>query len=177
MRGSDMHATVEIDLRQAIEGTELAADIPGQGTVRVRIPKGADTGSTLRVPGKGAPGRGGGPPGDLVIETVIRPHPFLRRDGLDLHLMLPITIDEAYNGASVDVPTFDGTVALKIPPRSQNHAKLRLRGKGVPKKDTRGDMIVELDVRMPDAADDAFAEAMRKASGLYSKPVRAELSL
>ena len=177
MRGSDMHATVEIDLRQAIEGTELAADIPGQGTVRVRIPKGADTGSTLRVPGKGAPGRGGGPAGDLVIETVIRPHPFLRRDGLDLYLTLPVTIDEAYNGASVDVPTFDGTVALKIPPRSQNHGKLRLRGKGVPKKDTRGDMIVELDVRMPDAADDAFAEVMRKASGLYSKPVRAELTL
>jgi curved DNA-binding protein len=110
MRGGDLHASVEIDLRQAIEGTELSADLPGHGNVRVRIPKGADTGSLLRVPGKGSPGHNGGPAGDLVIETVIRPHPHLRREGLDLYLELPITLNEAYNGASVDVPTFDGPV-------------------------------------------------------------------
>lgn len=176
-RGSDLHATVAIDLRQAVEGSEFSADIPGQGNVRVRIPKGADTGSTMRVPGKGSPGAGGGPPGDLIIETEVRPHPFLRREGLDLHLSLPVTLDEAYNGGSIDVPTFEGTVALKIPPRSQNHAKLRLRGKGIPKKDTRGDMIVELDVRMPDKADDKLAEALREATKLYSKPVREEIRL
>jgi len=176
-RGGDMQASVEIDLRQAIEGTELAADLPGHGTVRVRIPKGADTGSLLRVPGKGSPGRNGGPPGDLVIETVLRPHPFLRREGLDLHLDLPITVSEAYNGASVDVPTFEGPVVLKIPPRTQQRAKLRLRGKGVPKKDGRGDMIISLDVRMPDKADDVLAEALRAADAAYSKPVRAEVTL
>ncbi|MDX2086815.1 MAG: DnaJ C-terminal domain-containing protein [Kofleriaceae bacterium] len=176
-RGGDMTAQVEIDLRQAIEGTELAADLPGHGTVRVRIPKGADTGSVLRVPGKGSPGRNGGPPGDLLIETVLRPHRFLRRDGLDLYLTLPVTLDEAYNGASVDVPTFEGSVVLKIPPRSQQGAKLRLRGKGVPKKDGRGDMIVELDVRMPDRADEALAAALRAAKTAYSAPVREGLSL
>jgi curved DNA-binding protein len=177
MRGGDMTAQVEIDLRQAIEGTELVADLPGHGTVRVRIPKGADTGSVLRVPGKGSPGRSGGPPGDLLIETVLRPHKFLRREGLDLHLTLPVTIDEAYNGASVDVPTFDGSVVLKIPPRSQQGAKLRLRGKGVPKKTERGDMIVELDVRVPDRADEALAAALRAAKSAYSTPVREGLSL
>ena len=72
------------DLRQAVEGSEFAAEIPGQGTVRVRIPKGADSGSTMRVPAKGSPGINGGPPGDLVIETEVRPHPHLRREGLDL---------------------------------------------------------------------------------------------
>jgi curved DNA-binding protein len=172
MRGGDVEAEVEIDLRQAIEGTELNADLPGHGNVRVRIPKGADTGSVLRVPGKGAPGRNGGPPGDLLITTVLRPHPLLRRDGLDLYLSLPVTIDEAYNGASVDVPTFEGPVVLKIPPRSQQRAKLRLRGKGVPREDERGDMIIELDVRMPDRADDALAAALRDASAAYSHPVR-----
>ncbi len=176
-RGADLHAAVEIDLRQAVEGAEFAADIPGQGAVRVRIPKGADTGSTLRVPGKGAPGRNGGPPGDLFLETAVRPHPFLRRDNLDLLLTLPVALDEAYNGASIDVPTFDGPVVLKIPPGSQNHAKLRLRGKGISRRDTRGDLIVELDVRMPDKVSPELAEALRKARDDYSKPVREELTL
>lgn len=176
-RGGDLHATVQIELRQAIEGAEFTADIPGQGAVRVRIPKGADTGSTMRVAGKGSPGINGGPPGDLVIETEVRPHPHLRRDRLDLYLTLPVTLDEAYNGGSVDVPTFEGTVALKIPPRSQNHTRLRLRGKGVPKKDTRGDLIVELDVRLPDQADEAFAASVQASRDLYTRPVREGVTL
>ncbi|HTR54680.1 MAG TPA: DnaJ C-terminal domain-containing protein [Kofleriaceae bacterium] len=176
-RGADLYASIEIDQRQAFEGTELAADLPGHGNVRVRVPKGADTGDTLRVPGKGAPGRGGGPPGDLVIETIVRPHPRVRRDGLDLYLTVPVTLDEAYGGASIEVPTFEGPVVLKIPPRTQQHAKLRLRGKGVARKDERGDLLVELDVRMPDKADDALAEALRASDRLYSKPVREGFTL
>ncbi len=176
-RGQDQTATVQIELRQAIEGAEMTADLPGHGSVRIRIPKGADTGSTLRVPGKGAPGSGGGPAGDLIIETVVAPHPLLRREGLDLHYALPVTLAEAYTGASIEVPTFEGVVMLKVPPRSQNHAKLRLRGKGVPKKDQRGDMIVELDVRMPDVADEALAEALRAATAAYSAPVREAVTL
>ncbi|HEX3761709.1 MAG TPA: J domain-containing protein [Kofleriaceae bacterium] len=176
-RGQDIHATFQMDLRQAVEGAEVSIDVPEQGTVRVRIPPGAETGSVIRLPGKGAPGPRGGPPGDLVIETEVRPHPLIRRDGLDLYLTLPVTLDEAYNGASVDVPTFEGTVVLKIPPRSQNHARLRLRGKGIERKSTRGDLFVELDIRMPDRADDALAEALRAASALYSRPVREELTL
>jgi DnaJ-class molecular chaperone len=107
----------------------------------------------------------------------VRPHPFLRRDNLDLHLTLPITLDEAYNGASIELPTFDGPVVLKIPPGSQNHAKLRLRGKGITRKDLRGDMIVELDVRMPDKPDPELAAALRKARDDYGQPVRQELTL
>jgi len=176
-RGQDLHATVQMELRDAIAGAEVSLEIPGQGTVRVRIPPGADTGSTIRIPGKGGPGPGGGPPGDLVIETEVRPHPHLRREGLDLYLTLPVTLDEAYSGASIDVPTFEGKVVLKVPPRSQNGAKLRLRGKGVARRDTRGDLFVELDVRMPDKADDALAEALRAAAHTYSAPVREELKL
>jgi curved DNA-binding protein len=176
-RGHDLHATVEMELRDALAGAEVSLEIPEQGTVRVRIPPGADTGSTIRIPGKGAPGAGGGPPGDLVIETAVRPHPHLRREGQDLYLVLPVTLDEAYNGASIDVPTFEGTVVLKVPPRSQRGAKLRLRGKGVARKETRGDFIVELDVRMPDKADPALADALRASSTAYSTPVRQELKL
>jgi curved DNA-binding protein len=176
-RGHDLHATVQMSLRQAIEGSEMAADIPGHGTVRVRIPPGADSGDTIRVPGKGSPGGRGGAPGDLVIECVVEPHPFVRREGLDLYMTLPVTLDEAYNGASVDVPTFEGPVVVKIPPRSQNHAKLRVKGKGIPRKDTRGNLIVELDVRMPDKADTALADSLRAARSAYSAPVRQELKL
>lgn len=177
MRGADLYASIEIDLRQALEGTELAADLPEHGTVRVRIPRGADTGDTLRVPGKGAPGRHGGPPGDLVIETIVRPHPLVRREGLDLFLSVPVTVNEAYNGASIDVPTFDGAVVVKLPPRTQQQAKLRLRSKGVARKDERGDMFVELDVRLPDVKDESFADAVRTSDRLYSKPVREGLAL
>lgn len=176
-RGQDIHAVFQMDLRQAVEGAEVSIDVPEQGTVRVRIPPGADTGSVIRLPGRGSPGPRGGPPGDLVIETEVRPHPVLRRDGLDLHLTLPVTLDEAYNGASVEVPTFEGAVVLKIPPRSQNHARLRLRGKGIERKGTRGDLLVELDVRMPDQPDDALAAALRASAGAYAKPVREGLTL
>jgi curved DNA-binding protein len=176
-RGRELHATVEMELRDALAGAEVSLEIPEQGTVRVRIPPGADNGSTIRIPGKGSPGAGGGPPGDLVIEIAVRPHPHLRREGLDLHLVLPVTLDEAYNGASIDVPTFEGTVVLKVPPRSQRGAKLRLRGKGVTRKEARGDLIVELDVRMPDKADPALADALRASSTAYSAPVRQELKL
>ncbi|HVK77188.1 MAG TPA: J domain-containing protein [Kofleriaceae bacterium] len=176
-RGADLHGVVDMDLRQAVEGGEVGFDVPGQGPVRVRIPPGADTGSVIRIPGKGAPGARGGPPGDLVIETVVRPHPRLRRDGLDLHLTVPVTLDEAYNGATVEVPTFDGPVLVKVPPRSQTGTRLRLRGKGVKRKDQRGDLLVDLEVRMPDQADERLAEALRASRDAYSKPVRQELTL
>jgi len=173
----DLHATVQMDLRQAIHGAEVSLEIPGQGTVRVRIPPGADNGSIIRIAGKGAAGARGGPPGDLVIETEVLPHPRLRRDGLDLYLTVPVTLDEAYNGGSVEVPTFDGPVLLKIPARSQAGAKLRLRGKGIQRKDVRGDLFAVLDVRMPDRVDEPLAEALRASAAAYSEPVRKELKL
>lgn len=176
-RGRDLHASVDIDLRQAIEGTELTADLPDHGTVRVRIPRGADTGDTLRVRGKGTAGQNGAPDGDLVLETIVRPHPLVQRDGLDLRMTVPVTLNEAYNGASIQVPTFDGTVLLKIPSRTQQHSTLRLRGKGVERKDQRGDMLIDVDVRMPDIADATFGEALRASDKLYTTPVREGLTL
>lgn len=176
-RAPDLHATVQMELRDVIHGAEVSLEIPGQGTVRVRIPSGADNGSIIRLAGKGAPGARGGPPGDLVIETEVLPHPRVRRDGLDLYLTVPVTLDEAYNGGSVEVPTFDGPVILKVPARSQTGAKLRLRGKGIQRKDARGDLFAVLDVRMPDQVDEALATALRASGSAYSEPVRKELRL
>lgn len=143
----------------------------------VRIPPGAADGSTMRLRGKGRPGVGGGRAGDLVIETKVAPHPRVRRDGLDLTMRVPVTIEEAYLGAEIEVPTFDGDVTLRIPPGSQNGAKLRMRGKGVSRGDARGDFYVELEVRMPPGGDAALAKALRGTSRAYAEPVRADLSL
>ena len=151
--------------------------IEGREPVKVRIPPGADDGSELRVRGKGTPGSGGGPPGDLIIVTRVRPHPHFRRSGNDLHLRLPVTVDEAYLGASIDVPTPAGPVQMKVPPHSQSGARLRLRGKGVTHGKDTGDLYVEIDVRIPDKEDAGFAEHVRAARGLYTRPVREGIQL
>jgi molecular chaperone DnaJ len=151
--------------------------VASEEMITVRIPPGAEDGSQLVVPRRGAPGPGGGPPGDLVIRTRVRPHPHFRREGLDLFLRLPVTFEEAYNGATIGVPTPDGTVQMKVPPRSQSGAKLRIRGKGVTRKGARGDLYVELDVRVPDREDARFSEALREAGPLYSRPVREDIRL
>ena len=151
--------------------------LPDQQRVRVRIPPGADNGTRLTVQGRGAPGFGAGPPGDLIIETRVKAHPFFRREGLDLFLSLPVTLEEAYEGAKVSVVTPDGSVSLKIPPLSQNGTRLRLRGKGAQRGDQRGDLYVDLALRLPDVQDPELAEAARKASKLYARPVREGVQL
>lgn len=201
-RGANLRAVVELDLSDALRGAELTAQVPveepcpkcqggapscpvchGSGTVvlerpvTVRIPKGTDDGNVLTVKGLGAPGPNGGEPGDLLIEARVRPHPHFERDGLDLKLKLPVTLDEAVNGGTVSVPTPHGPVKLKIPKGSQNGATLRLREKGVTRKDRTGDLFVELAVRLPDQPDEAFAAAARNASKGYLRPLREDLRL
>lgn len=148
-------------------------------SVTVRIPKGAGDGTKLRVAGRGSQGPAG--PGDLVIETRIRPHAYFKRDGLDLHLRLPVTIEEAIHGTQVEVPDAAGTVKLRVPPGSQQGAKLRLKGRGVTRGAQTGHLYVEIDVRMPDAAGELDAEALAAAlkalNQAYTKPVRADVSL
>jgi DnaJ-class molecular chaperone len=174
-KGHDVRGTVELEFEQAIRGAEVQLQIStdtGPKTVTARIPPGADTGSTLRLPGQGGPGIAGGPAGDVVIETVVRPHRLIRRDGLDLHLPVPVTVAEAYDGASIEVPTFDGPVTVKVPPGSQQGQKLRLRGKGVKRGKDRGDLYVQLEVKLPEGGDAEVSEALRRAEAGYRAPVR-----
>ena len=111
------------------------------------------------------------------INLHIEPHPYFTRDGLDLTLKLPITFREAYSGATVSVPTPTGTVQLKVPARAQNGSKLRLRGKGVTRGQNSGDMYVELQVRVPDSADETLASSLSDSDKLYTKPLREEIRL
>lgn len=181
--GPDLAATVELDLASALRGTEVALSMPTgtpgdeAQTLRVRIPAGADDGDELRVRGKGAPGINGGAPGDLVIRTRVRPHDFFERHGLDLQLRLPITIGEAVRGGPVSVPTPSGPVQLKIPPRSQQGRKLRLKGKGVARGKDTGDLYVVLDVRLPEGDDPALANLLAETDRFYAANVREGVAL
>lgn len=183
MRGFDVRAPVELDLPTAIRGARIEVGVPGAGGEpggrrhKIRIPPGADDGDTLRIEGKGGPGRGGGPPGDLIIEIAVRPHPRVRRDGRDLHLTVPVTLAEAYAGATIEVPTFDGPVAVKVPPGSQPASKLRLRGKGIERSGRRGDFYVELQLELPPAGDRELEAALERAASLYARPIRQEVKL
>src|SRR5690606_26802060 len=125
-RGRDIEATAHLSLEDAARGTEVTIELPGRGpgepgrTVHARIPKGATDGQKLRVAGKGMPGTGNAPPGDLYISVALKPHRIFRADGHDLLLELPITPSESVLGASVEIPTLEGRLTLRIPPHSQS---------------------------------------------------------
>jgi molecular chaperone DnaJ len=138
--------------------------------ITVKIPAGVQTGSKVRLAGQGAAGGRGAPAGDLYIEIEVLPHPWVRREGDDLHLDLPLTVPEAVFGGEVRVPTFGGDVTLTIPPGSQTGRKMRLKGKGVPalKGNGRGDLYATLQVMLPEPAGPetrAAAEQLRPAYG------------
>ena len=94
--------------------------MPTTERINVKIPPGVDTGSKIRVAGKGEAGRHGGPPGDLYILTKVRPHPLYERKGDNLYIDVPIAVTEAALGASIEVQTLDGPVMMKIPPATQS---------------------------------------------------------
>jgi molecular chaperone DnaJ len=146
-------------------------------TVEVRIPPGAQSGSRLRVAGKGNAGRNDGPPGDLYITVRVQPHPFFRREGDDIEIQLPITVSEAGLGAKIEVPTIDGRALLKVPQGTQNGQKFRLREKGVmnARKDRRGDEIVEVVIQAPKVQDERTRELLRELAQVSADDPRQEL--
>jgi len=142
--------------------------------LHVHIPAGVDNGSRVRVAGKGSPGRAGAPPGDLYIRVKIRPHPLLERRGDDLYLDLPVTVSEAMLGASIEVPTPDGTVRVRVPARSQAGRQLRVRGRGAPqlRGKERGDLYLRLVAYVPDSESAAAVEAARALDVAYGRSPR-----
>ncbi len=138
-------------------------------TLRVTLPAGVDTGSRVRVPGKGRAGRNGGPPGDLFVAPQVESHAFFRRLGDHIYCSVPITISEAALGARIDIPTVDGTATMRIPPGTANGQTLRLRGKGAPvlRSSGRGDQYVEVQVVTPQADDERTRSLLRELAALH----------
>ncbi|MGH9632754.1 MAG: molecular chaperone DnaJ [Bryobacteraceae bacterium] len=148
--------------------------VPRPETVEIRIPAGAQTGSRLRVAGKGNAGTQGAPPGDLYITVRVEPHPFFERDGDDIRIQVPITVSEAGLGAKIEVPTIDGRALLKVPQGTNNGQKFRLREKGVfnSRRNQRGDQIVEVQIQAPKVQDERTKELLRELSQLQTEDPR-----
>lgn len=122
-------------------------------TIDLKLPNGAEDGTQMRLGGKGEPGPGGN--GDALVTIVEQGHAYFRRDGHDIRLDLPITLDEAVNGAKIKVPTTGGAVMLTVAPGSASGKVLRLKGKGFARKDgSRGDQLVTLEIDIPESDDD-----------------------
>ena len=150
MRGQNAHYRLELDFLDAVNGAKRQVILPDGSVLDVTIPAGTRDGQTLRLRGKGLPGLNGGQPGDALVEIAVRPHRTFTRKGDDIHIELPISLREAVLGGKVDVPTPDGAVTMTVPKWSNTGGVLRLKGKGVPRRDgSRGDEYVTLKLMLP----------------------------
>ena len=148
----------------------------GVGEVRTRkkvlitVPPGTDSGSRIRLKEQGGRGQHNGPTGDLVITFQVEPDRFFRREGLDVIAPVPINIAQATLGSRISVRTLDGKrVAIRIPPGTSNGKRFRVRGQGIEKEGRRGDLIVQVDVQVPEKLTEDQERAMKEfaeASGL-----------
>jgi curved DNA-binding protein len=179
MPGQDFEVAAPITLEQAAQGTEVELNLsvtePGAvgvprrvpHTLRVRVPKGATDGQRLRIPGKGGKGFDGGRDGDLYLNISLKPHRLFRADGHDLYVDLPLAPWEAVLGASVEVPTLDGTLRLKVPAGTRAGQKLRLSKRGLPKREGEGDLYAVVQITVPaapTAQERELFEQLSKAS-------------
>jgi DnaJ-class molecular chaperone len=154
-----MEPHLTIPFLTAVLGGETTVEVQrGEGrteTLVVKIPPGVETGSKLRLKGRGEPGPKGAAPGDLTIRITVQGHPYFRREGRDLVVDVPVTVGEAVLGARIDVPAPDGQKSLTIPAGTSGGQKLRLRGQGVPAHGGQpaGDLFVVLRIVVPKMID------------------------
>jgi DnaJ-class molecular chaperone len=175
-KGADLHFQMEVDFLDAVSGTTTSVQLPSGPKLEVKIPAGTSDGQTLRLRGKGEPGLGGEPAGDALIEVHVRPHPFYMRDGDDIRLELPISLAEAVSGGRVRVPTPSGPVYMTLKPNSNSGMTLRLKGKGVAKRNGgHGDAYVSLKIVLPDKPDPELAEFVKTWSQANSHDPRRHL--
>jgi molecular chaperone DnaJ len=146
--------------------------------VKVRIPAGVSDGQRIRLKGRGAPGRHGGPNGDLYVITRVEPHPLFARRDSDITIAVPITFAEAALGAEVKVPTLDGPpVTIKVPPGTRSGRTFRVKGRGVPKNKGAGDLLVTVEVAVPAKLSGEERKAVEALAAATSESPRAHLGV
>jgi len=168
-KGADVQRDITITFRDSIFGKEV--DI--QGTT-IRIPAGINDGGKVRVRGRGAPGEAG--PGDLYIVVSVIPHPLFSRNGENIHITVPVTFTEAALGSDISVPTLEGDeVKLRLAPGTQNGKTLRVKGRGVKKGINAGDLMVTIEVQVPQRIDGKAKKALEDfAAATHSENPRAD---
>jgi DnaJ-class molecular chaperone len=172
-KGANVAYRLQVPFVEAATRASQRITLSSGSTIELKLPAGVENGQQMRLAGKGEAGPGG--PGDAIITIEIGPHPFFVRDGDNIRLDLPVTLDEAVNGAKVKVPTVDGAVMLTVAPGSSSGRTLRLKGKGFSRKEgERGDQLVTLQIDLP--ADDADLKA-RLEGWTDSRNPRARLGL
>ena len=155
-KGNNVSYRLKVSLTDAATRAPQRITLSDGKTIDLKLPAGVEEGTQMRLAGKGEAGPGGN--GDAIVSITIEPHVFFRRDGDNLRVDLPITLDEAVNGAKVKVPTAEGAVMLTVAPGSSSGKTLRLKEKGFSRKDgSRGDQLVTLEIDLPPADDDLKA--------------------
>lgn len=152
-KGANVQYKLGVTLPDAATRATQRITLADGKTIDLKLPAGVEDGTQMRLAGKGEPGPGGA--GDAIVTIQLHTHPFFRRDGDNLRVDLPISLDEAVNGAKVKVPTADGAVMLTVAPGSSSGKTLRLKGKGFSRKDgSHGDQLVTLEVQLPEQDED-----------------------
>jgi molecular chaperone DnaJ len=171
-RGTDRETEVFLDFEEAVLGSTVEL---GDGT-RVRIPPGVTDGGRIRIAGKGEPGPGGAAPGDLYVRVHVAPHAvFSQSPKGDLIVHLPVTFTEAALGAKVQVPTLDGAVTVKVPPGTRSGKTLRVKGKGVARKNGTGDLLVVIEVEVPQKLSRKEKELLEQFAAVHDADPRKHL--
>jgi DnaJ-class molecular chaperone len=159
LRGRDMRYSLEVDFMEAATGAKKRVTLPDSGALDISVPEGVTHGQTLRLKGRGAPGRRGAEAGDALVEIRVRPHSFFKRVDDDIVLDVPITVDEAVLGAKIEVPTISGRVQLTLPKGTSSGRIFRLKGKGVHNLTSghTGDQLVAVRIVLPDTIDEGLS--------------------
>jgi len=179
-KGQDLQTEATITFRESVFGTtldlRLATDRGQAQNISARVPTGVSDGAKIRVKGKGAQGEAG--PGDLFIQLHVKPHPIFSRKGENLTITLPVTFAEAALGADIKVPTLAGDdVTVRIAPGTPNGRTLRVKGRGITKGSTTGDLLVTVEVQVPKRVDGKALEALKTfAEETSSQDVRADFT-
>ena len=173
-RGEDHFIEMRLSIEEAYKGTtrKLDINIPGQQSrrIEVKIPPSVRENSKIRMAGQGLPGRNGGLSGDLFLVVKIKSHPFFKIDGDDIHSEISISPSDAVLGVEIEVPTLDGPVKMVIPSGTQNDKVLRLRGKGLSRKNNgRGDHFVKVKINVPTVISDDEKRLYQELAKLQKK--------
>ena len=165
-RGEDLQAVLHLTVEDIAGDAKQRVTLPGQREIEVTIPPGAQEGQTIRLRGLGNPGHGGAEAGDLLLTLKIAPHERYTVEGSDLRMRLAVPLDDAVLGGKVRVATPTGDVEMNIAPMTSSGRTFRLRGRGLPARTAKGDLLVTVEIMLPDSPDDAltaYAKTKREA--------------